>query len=142
MGRSTGSIKVFSRLKTRAMKTPMGLVTARTSPKKTAICSHPFAVMSEFLRPQQRIEQVHHHQSAYCEHDCRFQVHSLLISLLFFAKANVANRHDEEQHGYRDENNVLHMPLRKATDEIVSRTSISLPELQGFVSASCEPRPD
>src|SRR5581483_4481744 len=125
-------MNVFSRLKTRAMKMPMGLVTARTSPKKTAICSHPFTVKSEFLRAKQRVQQVHHHQSAYCEHDCRFQVHSVLISLLFFAEANVANRHDEKQYRYRNENKVLHTTSEKATDEIVNRTSKLLPKSKGF----------
>src|SRR5712691_4358917 len=57
-GRNAGSRNVFSPAKTRVMKTPSGLVTARTTNKKTPIWNQPFAVMSEFLRPEQRRQQI------------------------------------------------------------------------------------
>src|SRR5664280_1863967 len=68
-------MNVFSRLNTRAMKTPIGLVTARISSRKTAICSQPFAVMPEFLRTQQRVDEVHGEERAHCENHASFQVH-------------------------------------------------------------------
>src|ERR1035438_7148948 len=80
MGRRTGSIKVRSRLNTVAMKTPSGLVTARTRRKKTAICSHPLAVISEFLRSQECVHQIDAHQNTDGEHDYRFQTHVRLLT--------------------------------------------------------------
>jgi hypothetical protein len=35
------------------------------------ICSQPLMVISEFLRTQQRVEQVHRHERADDEHDER-----------------------------------------------------------------------
>jgi hypothetical protein len=39
---------------------PNGFVTASTASRKIAICSQPFAVISELLRPQQGVEQIDH----------------------------------------------------------------------------------
>src|SRR6267142_6938655 len=75
MGRRSGSMNVFSRLNTRAMKTPSGLVTAKISARKSRIWSHPLTVMSEFLRTQQRVKQVHSREDADHEHDGGFQTH-------------------------------------------------------------------
>ena len=55
----TGSRNVFSRLKTRAMKTPSGLVTSEDQAKKNRICNQPLTVISEFLRTQQCVKQIH-----------------------------------------------------------------------------------
>src|SRR5581483_132482 len=57
------------------MKTPIGLVAASTSARNTTICSHPFAVISEPFRPQQRVEQIRSHHTADDDHDRRFQTH-------------------------------------------------------------------
>src|SRR5580698_522759 len=82
MGRSTGSRKVFSRAKTRAMNTPSGLVTAKISARNTRICSQPLRVISEFLRTQKRVNQIYGDQRADNEHDERLYVHELLLLLL------------------------------------------------------------
>src|SRR6266850_3659152 len=68
-------MNVFSRLNTRAMKIPNGLVTAKISARKSRICSHPLTVMSEPLRTQQGVEQVHNREHTDHEHDDRFQTH-------------------------------------------------------------------
>src|SRR5579862_3376360 len=68
-GRSTGSRKVRSPANTRAMKIPSGLVTAKIRARKTKICSQPLMVISEFLRAQQRVEQVNRGHRADDEHD-------------------------------------------------------------------------
>src|SRR5215469_950269 len=68
-------MNVFSRLNTRAMKTPIGLVTTNTSTRKNRICSHPLIVMSELLRAQQCVDEVNRCQHTDCEHDHRFHVH-------------------------------------------------------------------
>src|SRR4029077_7186340 len=73
-------MKVFSRLNTRAMRTPMGFVTASMSTRKTSICNHPLTVMSELLRTQQCVDQVHHGESTHCEHDHRFHTHIVLLT--------------------------------------------------------------
>src|ERR1700693_2630451 len=64
IGRNTGSRNVFSRLNTRVMKMPRGLVTARVTPSKRRICNQPFAVMSELLRFQQSDQQVSQEEHA------------------------------------------------------------------------------
>src|SRR5262249_5788539 len=68
-------MNVFSRLNTRAMKTPRGLVTRNTSTRKNKIWNHPLIVMSEFLRAQQRIDEVNRRQHTDREHDHRFRTH-------------------------------------------------------------------
>src|ERR1700745_4174408 len=73
-------MKVLSRLNTRAMKTPIGLVTKKTSPRKIRICSHPLIVMSELLRPQQRIDEINSRQHTDCEHNHRFHAHTALLT--------------------------------------------------------------
>ncbi|HSV12981.1 MAG TPA: hypothetical protein VLI90_01880, partial [Tepidisphaeraceae bacterium] len=51
-------MNVRSRSKTRAMKTPSGFVSASTNAKNSRIWSHPLAVMSEPLGPQERVHEV------------------------------------------------------------------------------------
>src|SRR5579883_334096 len=75
-GRSAGSSSVFSRLNTRAMKTPMGLVTRKVTSRNSKIWSHPLAVISELLRPQQSVDQVNGGQCAGHQHDQRLDVHT------------------------------------------------------------------
>src|SRR6266446_812509 len=75
IGRTTGSRKVRSRLNTVAMNTPSGLVIARNTARNTKICIQPLVVISEFLRPQQGIQQVDHQPCTYNQHDDRFSVH-------------------------------------------------------------------
>src|SRR5208282_4484076 len=76
-GRATGSRKVRSPLNTLAMNTPSGLVIARIRARNTPICIQPLVVISEFLRSQQRIEQVDHQPCTHNQHDDRFSIHSL-----------------------------------------------------------------
>src|ERR1035437_9629607 len=57
------------------MNTPSGLVIARSTARNTTICIQPLVVISEFLRSQQRIQQVDHQTGAYNEHDDRFSIH-------------------------------------------------------------------
>src|SRR6266436_9172914 len=45
MGRSAGSRNVFSRLNTRVMNAPRGLVSANTTSRKNRIWNHPLFVM-------------------------------------------------------------------------------------------------
>src|ERR1019366_1209900 len=45
IGRSTGSRNVFSRVNTRVMNAPRGLVSANTTRRKKEIWSQPFVVM-------------------------------------------------------------------------------------------------
>src|ERR1035438_6406874 len=103
-GLRTGSRKVFSRANTCAMKTPRGLVTAKISARKTKICSQPLIVISEFLRPQQGVEQVDDGDGANDEHDERLQVHSLFL-LHPVAEMNIGDRRREECDCYRDPKN-------------------------------------
>ena len=68
-GRMTGSRNVRSREKTLAMNIPMGLATRMTTTKYNRICNQPFSVISEFLRPQQCVDQVDHQKEADGQHD-------------------------------------------------------------------------
>src|SRR5215468_1474554 len=86
MGLNKGSMKVFSRLNTRAMKTPIGLVTRNTSRRKNKICNQPLIVMSELFRTEQRIDQVHHGQRTGSKQDDGLEAHLLLLTL--FAHRN------------------------------------------------------
>src|SRR5438105_3492963 len=53
------------------MYEPSGLVSARTTTKKTPICAHPMAVMSEPLRPDQRVDEVDGEQDRKAQRPCR-----------------------------------------------------------------------
>ena len=75
-----GSMNVFSRLNTRAMKTPIGLVTRKTSTRKNAICNHPLIVMSELLRTQERVHEIDGREHTDCEHNHRFHAHKVLLT--------------------------------------------------------------
>src|SRR5882724_610700 len=79
-GRITGSRNVRSREKTFAMKTPMGFATSTMMAKNRRICSQPLGVMSEFLRTQQRVDQVEHQEQADQKDGHVFQVHKCLTS--------------------------------------------------------------
>src|SRR4029077_8170539 len=64
-GCNAKSRKVFSRLNTRAIKIPSGLVIASTASRKNPICSHPFAVMAlKVLGLEQRVQQIAQQQRA------------------------------------------------------------------------------
>ena len=75
--------------------------------RNTQICNQPLTVISEFLRTQQRVEQVHHRQCADGEHDERLSVHSV-SSLHPIAEMHVGDRHGKECDGYHGPKNVLH----------------------------------
>jgi hypothetical protein len=92
------------------MKTPSGLVTARVSPRNTTIYSQPFRVISEFLRAQQRVEQVHRGDSADDEHDHGLGVHKVLL-LHAIAEIHIADRSCKECDGDGYPKNVLHSNL-------------------------------
>src|SRR5579875_1977405 len=106
-GRITGSRKVRSRLKTRVMKMPMGLVSRRTKARKTAIWNHPFAVMSELLRAQQGVEEIDHHQGADSQKDDGLGRHRFSL-LEAVAEGHVAQRQREESNRDGDKQQVLH----------------------------------
>ena len=99
--------RAFSRLNTRVMKTPSGFVTAKISARKTRICNQPLAVISELLRAQQRVEQVHGDQRADDEHDERLNVHRILL-LHAIAEMHVRDGRSEKRDGDGDPNNILH----------------------------------
>src|SRR5258708_737100 len=107
MGRSTGSRNVRSRAKTRVMKTPSGLVTAKINARNTRICSHPFKVISEFLRTQQRVEQIDSYQRADDEHNERLRVQGFLL-LHAIAETHVCDCRCEKCDRNCDPQNVLH----------------------------------
>src|SRR5579863_7911583 len=111
MGRRTGSRKVRSRLKTRAMKTPRGLVTAKIRPRNATTWSQPLRVISEFLRAQQGVEQIHGGQCADDEHDERLSVHEILPvhSLLHaVAKMYVSDGNYKERNSNACPESILH----------------------------------
>jgi len=64
------------------MYTPSGLVIARIRARNTKICIQPLVVISEFLRPQQGIQQVDHQTGADNQHDDRFSIHIDLPQLI------------------------------------------------------------
>src|ERR1700757_2163945 len=111
IGRSTGSMNVFSRLNTCAMKIPSGLVTRKTSTRNSSICNHPFAVMLEILWTQQCVNQIHGGQHADGKHDDRFEAHDL-PSLHPFTKVNVSDCDGKkcDRNGYPKD--VLHNALQ------------------------------
>src|ERR1017187_7057551 len=98
IGRSTGSRNVRSRANTRVMKTPSGFVTAKISPRKIRICSQPLRVISEFLRTQQRVEQVHGYRRADDEHDERLYVHDIPPAF-YFRRSQKRTRSEERRVG-------------------------------------------
>src|SRR5712664_527499 len=57
------------------MYAPIGRVSASTTRKKSAIWVHPTAVISESLRPEQRVGQVDGEQHGQSEPDAVFEVH-------------------------------------------------------------------
>jgi hypothetical protein len=64
-------------------------------------------VISELLRPQQRIEEIDHHQRADRQHDGRFGVHSSPLPHAL-TEAHIANRNNKKCDRQYCENNVLH----------------------------------
>src|SRR5207302_6992848 len=60
---------------TRNMYAPRGRVRTSTATKKSAIWVHPMAVISESLRPEQRVSQVDDQKHREREPDAVFQVH-------------------------------------------------------------------
>src|SRR5215472_2378224 len=75
IGRSTGSRNVRSRLNTRVIYTPSGLVTSKIASRNTAICSQPFRVISELFRTQKGVKQIRHGQYGDGEHDDGLGMH-------------------------------------------------------------------
>src|SRR5712692_955811 len=57
------------------MYAPSGRVSASTTTKKTAICVHPMAVISEPLRPEQRVPEVDGQEHGEREPDAVFEAH-------------------------------------------------------------------
>src|SRR5262249_19641561 len=57
------------------MNSPAGLATASTAAKNKKICNQPFIVMSEFLRTQERVQQIDHQQKADEQNENVFKVH-------------------------------------------------------------------
>src|SRR4030095_671814 len=95
-GRSNGSRKVRSRLKTRAMNTPSGLVTAKTSRKKKRICNHPLVVISEFLRAQERVHEIDEQKRRNRQAQYGLQVHATPRRLEPVAPAHIGEREQEK----------------------------------------------
>jgi hypothetical protein len=135
-GRRIGSRNVRSPAKTRVIKTPRGFVTAKISARNTKICSQPLIVISEFLRPQQGVEQVHRGRSTDDEHDERLKVHE---AFLFHAVAevHVSNGCCEKRDRDGDPKNVLHQqaPCSRANSSGIVRERSAHP----FPSDLCAP---
>src|SRR5712692_6235732 len=60
---------------TRNMYAPSGRVSASTTTKKSAICIHPMAVISEPFRPEQRVAEVDGEEHREREPDAVFEAH-------------------------------------------------------------------
>jgi hypothetical protein len=58
------------------------LVIARITARNTPICIQPLVVISEFLRPQQGIEQINHQTGTDNQHNDRFSIHNHLSSAI------------------------------------------------------------
>src|SRR4051812_45879095 len=65
----------FSPSKTLNMYAPSGFVSASTARKKTPIWIHPIAVMSEPLRPDQRVDEVDSEEDRSAERDRQLERH-------------------------------------------------------------------
>jgi hypothetical protein len=83
------------------------LVTARTSSRKTAICTQPLTVISEFLRTQQRVKEIDHREGANRDHDGGFCVHGSPL-LHAVAEVHVPQRQNEESNGDGYKDDILH----------------------------------
>src|SRR5262245_66136933 len=92
MGRHTGSSHVRSRLKTRVRKRPIGAVNARMTARNTAICSQPLDVMSELLRAQQCVCQIHEQSDRHEKTDRIIQSHGAYSSRSHAATYAAATR--------------------------------------------------
>src|SRR6516225_8262561 len=77
IGRNTGSRNVGSRLNTRTMYRPSGLVTRKIANKYKASCSQPFMVMSELFRSKQGVEQIRHGENGDGQHDHGLGMHRI-----------------------------------------------------------------
>src|SRR5580700_3469024 len=94
---------------------PRGLVKAKTTSIKAAICSHPFAVIgSEPLRPKQRRQQIKEHRHANSQ---KYHVAEHRFRSLFQAVAgpHIGQRHRKKSDRDNDENYILHLALSYAT---------------------------
>jgi hypothetical protein len=73
-------------------------------------------IISEFLRPQQGVEQVDHQPGTYQQHDDRFSIHiglpvglpQVMSSANSIAEFHIAQRECEERDPDDDKYNVLH----------------------------------
>src|SRR5262245_36462447 len=86
--------------------------------------------MSELLRTQQCIHEVHRCQNTDCEHDHRFQSH-IIPSLQAIAETHVADCQSEKHDRNRYPNGVLHKPSLQATVALGARISRVWPCLAG-----------
>ena len=73
------------------------------------ICSQPLRVISELLRPQQRVRQVHEQAGRHNQTDDVVEGHELLQTL---ARGDVRHGEQEEREGDADVQQVQHRNLR------------------------------
>src|SRR6266853_4288962 len=102
--------------------------------------------MSEFLRTQQCVHQVHDRQCTHCEHNHRFQTHLSLptscSSVHALAEVHVRNRQAEKPDRNRDPKYVLHILPRTFCS--LARTSPESPCSSGsryFADLESSPAP-
>jgi hypothetical protein len=69
------------------------LVIARIRARNMPICIQPLVVISEFLRSQQRIQQINHQTCTYNQHDDRFSIHIDLPQAICLSANSIAELH-------------------------------------------------
>ena len=104
------------------MNTPSGFVIARIRARNRPICIQPLAVISEFLRPEQRVQQIDHQARADDEHDDRFGIHNDFSSANAIAEMHVPQRQHKKRDRHHDKDQVLHSHLPFTRDDITNRT--------------------
>ena len=78
-------MKVRWRLNTRVRKMPTGFVTKNTHARNRKIWNQPFAVISEFLRAQERVDQINRRQHTHRQHNHGFQAHCIVLKYVEWA---------------------------------------------------------
>src|ERR1700693_4158120 len=91
-------------------------------------------VISKFLRPQQRVEQVHHNQRTDEKQDERLYIHEILL-LHAIAEPHVSNRSGEKCDGDCDPKNILHVYLLGPTTVLLPR--VRWPFAHQFLPVVC-----
>src|SRR5580704_19262045 len=91
-------------------------------------------VISKFLRPQQRVEQVHHNQRTDEKQDERLYIHEILL-LHAIAEPHVSNRSGEKCDGDCDPKNILHRYLLGPTTVLLPR--VRWPFAHQFLPVVC-----